>query len=505
MLRAAVVQHPPVFLDLEASLARAVDLVAEAADAGAGLVVFPEAWLPGYPTWVWRLRPGEDMAVAHDLHRALAANAVDLGRDGLRPLCDVARDRGVVIVAGLNEIDRAASSTLFNSAVVIDADGRIANRHRKLMPTNPERMVWGFGDASGLRVVETAAGRIGVLICWENYMPLARCALYAQRPEIYIAPTWDAGDAWLATMRHIAREAGRLGHRLLDPARRHRHPRRLPASRAAVPRPRGMDQRRRRRRAPPVRPGRGRADAPEPRPALGRHRHLRRRRRPAQLRRRRALCPPRRLQPCRRPDAAPTGRLHRPANGRPASMNALALKKGASRHSAYDLRDPFHGPEETHTLAVLVDNEAGVLARVIGLFSGRGYNIESLTVAETDHEGHLSRITIVTTGTPAVIEQIKAQLGRLVPVHDVHDLTVEGKAVQRELALIKVKGTGEKRVEAMRTSEVFRARVVDTTLESFVFELTGPPEKVDAFIALMRPLGLVDVARTGVAAIARGV
>jgi len=186
-------------------------------------------------------------------------------------------------------------------------------------------------------------------------------------------------------------------------------------------------------------------------------------------------------------------------------MNALAIKKGASSHSAYDLRGPRDQHEETHTLAILVDNEAGVLARVIGLFSGRGYNIESLTVAETDHEGHLSRITIVTTGTPAVIEQIKAQLGRLVPVHDVHDLTVEGKAVQRELALIKVRGTGEKRVEAMRTSEVFRARVVDTTLESFVFELTGAPEKIDAFIALMRPLGLVDVARTGVAAIARGV
>jgi acetolactate synthase-1/3 small subunit len=185
-------------------------------------------------------------------------------------------------------------------------------------------------------------------------------------------------------------------------------------------------------------------------------------------------------------------------------MNALALKKGASRHSAYDLRGPLDTHEETHTLAVLVDNEAGVLARVIGLFSGRGYNIESLTVAETDHEGHLSRITIVTTGTPAVIEQIKAQLGRLVPVHDVHDLTVEGKAVQRELALIKVQGQGERRVEAMRLADVFRARVVDTTLESFVFELTGAPEKVDAFIGLMRPLGLVDIARTGVAAIARG-
>jgi acetolactate synthase-1/3 small subunit len=185
-------------------------------------------------------------------------------------------------------------------------------------------------------------------------------------------------------------------------------------------------------------------------------------------------------------------------------MNALTIKKGASRHSAYDLRSPLDDRQETHTLAVIVDNESGVLARVIGLFAGRGYNIESLTVAETDHAGHLSRITIVTTGTPAVIEQIKAQLGRLVPVHEVHDLTVEGPAVQRELALIKVAGSGEKRVEAMRTAEIFRARAVDTTLESFLFELTGAPEKVDAFIALMRPLGLVDVARTGVAAIARG-
>ena len=159
---------------------------------------------------------------------------------------------------------------------------------------------------------------------------------------------------------------------------------------------------------------------------------------------------------------------------------------------------------ETHTLSVIVDNEPGVLARVIGLFSGRGYNIDSLTVSETEHARHLSRITIVTTGTPAVIEQIKAQLGRLVPVHGVHDLTVEGPSVQRELALIKVAGTGERRVEAMRTADIFRARAVDTTLESFVFEITGAPEKVDAFIALMRPLGLVDVARTGVAAIARG-
>lgn len=185
-------------------------------------------------------------------------------------------------------------------------------------------------------------------------------------------------------------------------------------------------------------------------------------------------------------------------------MNALHLKKGSSRKSAYDLKNPLGDLQETHTLTVLVDNEAGVLARVIGLFSGRGYNIESLTVAEVDHLGHRSRITVVTTGTPAVIEQIKAQLGRLVPVHSVNDLTVEGPSVERELALIKVAGSGEKRVEAMRTSEVFRASVVDTTLESFVFELTGAPEKIDAFVDLMRPLGLVEVARTGVAAMARG-
>jgi acetolactate synthase-1/3 small subunit len=186
-------------------------------------------------------------------------------------------------------------------------------------------------------------------------------------------------------------------------------------------------------------------------------------------------------------------------------MNALNIKRGSSSHSAYDLKNPLGDRQETHTLAVLVDNEAGVLARVIGLFSGRGYNIDSLTVAETDHTGHRSRITVVTTGTPAVIEQIKAQLGRLVPVHEVHDLTVEGAAVERELALIKVAGTGEKRVEAMRLADVFRARVVDTTLESFVFEITGTPSKVDAFIDLMRPLGVIEVARTGVAAIARGV
>lgn len=186
-------------------------------------------------------------------------------------------------------------------------------------------------------------------------------------------------------------------------------------------------------------------------------------------------------------------------------MSALNITQGSSKHSAYDLRNPNAEVIETHTLALSVDNEAGVLARVIGLFSGRGYNIDSLTVAEVDHKGHRSRITIVTTGTPQVIEQIKAQLGRIVPVHEVHDLTVEGPAVQRELALIKVAGTGEKRVEALRLADIFRANVVDSTLESFVFEITGTSEKVDAFAELMRPLGLVEIARTGVAALSRGV
>ncbi|MCL4126307.1 UNVERIFIED_CONTAM: hypothetical protein GTU68_055736 [Idotea baltica] len=160
--------------------------------------------------------------------------------------------------------------------------------------------------------------------------------------------------------------------------------------------------------------------------------------------------------------------------------------------------------QERHTIAVLVENEPGVLARVIGLFSGRGYNIESLTVAEVDHTGHLSRITIVTTGTPQVIEQIKAQLGRIVSVHEVHDLTVEGASVERELAMLKVVGDGEKRVEALRLADIFRANVVDSTLTSFVFEITGAPDKIDAFADLMRPLGLSEVARTGIAALMRG-
>ncbi len=159
---------------------------------------------------------------------------------------------------------------------------------------------------------------------------------------------------------------------------------------------------------------------------------------------------------------------------------------------------------ESHTLSIIVDNEPGVLARVIGLFSGRGYNIDSLTVSETEHQKHLSRITIVTRGTPMVIEQIKHQLERLVPVHRVVDMTVAGPAIQRELAMVKVRGKGEQRVEALRLADAFRARVIDAGTESFVFEITGASDKIESFIALMLPLGLVEVSRTGIVAIARG-
>jgi acetolactate synthase-1/3 small subunit len=171
--------------------------------------------------------------------------------------------------------------------------------------------------------------------------------------------------------------------------------------------------------------------------------------------------------------------------------------------SAYFLVED-HDAVIKRTLAVIVDNEPGVLARVVGLFSGRGYNIESLTVAETDHQKHTSRITIVTSGTAETITQIKAQLGRLVPVHRVVDLSIDRPGIEREMALVKVAGEGDRRVEALRLSDAFRARVIDTTHTSFVFELTGAPSKIDAFVDLMKPLGLVEVSRTGVVAIARG-
>lgn len=208
-MKTAVVQEPPVYLDLAASMERAVGLIEKAAAEGASLIVFPEAWFPGYPTFVWRLPPGAGMGKTDELFTRMQANSIDLSRGGMTPLQDAAREHEMVIVAGYQELDGAVSgSTLYNSCVIIDADGMIANNHRKLMPTNPERMVWGFGDGSGLKVVDTAVGRIGALICWENYMPLARFAMYAQDIDIYVAPTWDSGDTWLATMQHIAREGG---------------------------------------------------------------------------------------------------------------------------------------------------------------------------------------------------------------------------------------------------------------------------------------------------------
>jgi acetolactate synthase-1/3 small subunit len=186
-------------------------------------------------------------------------------------------------------------------------------------------------------------------------------------------------------------------------------------------------------------------------------------------------------------------------------MNAHQQPTGSAYFIAKETERP-----ESRTLSVLVDNEPGVLARVIGLFSGRGYNIESLTVSETEHDKHLSRITVVTRGTPHVLEQIRHQLERIVPVHRVVDLTLraaelgQDKPLARELALIKVAGTGETRVEALRLAEAFRAKVVDANTEHFVFELTGAVAKVEQFIAIMKPLGLVEICRTGVAAMTRG-
>ncbi len=186
-------------------------------------------------------------------------------------------------------------------------------------------------------------------------------------------------------------------------------------------------------------------------------------------------------------------------------MNAQLQPTG----SAYFIARETESAEK-HTLSVLVDNEPGVLARVIGLFSGRGYNIDSLTVSETEHEAHLSRITIVTRGTPHVLEQIKHQLERIVPVHRVNDLTVIARAMgqerplERELALVKVRGDGNERVEALRLADAFHAKVSDATTEHFIFEITGKTTKIDQFIAIMQPLGLIEVCRTGVAAMNRG-
>jgi len=203
----AVVQEAPVMLDRAATLARAVASIAEAADNGARLIALPETFVPGYPFWVWKLRFDDDGAALAALHARLLENSIDLGAGGLQPLCAAAKKHRVTVVCGIDERDGDFSrGTLYNTVVIVGPDGVIRNRHRKLMPTNPERTVWGIGDGSGLRTVQTPAGRVGSLICWENYMPLARFALFAQGVDLYVAPTWDEGDGWAATMRHIALE-----------------------------------------------------------------------------------------------------------------------------------------------------------------------------------------------------------------------------------------------------------------------------------------------------------
>ena len=205
--RVAAVQHPSLALHRDRTLKRGVSLLEEAAGRGARLVAFPETWVPGYPEWLWRLRPGDDYDLTAEIHARLLENAVDLAAGQLKPLQAAARRLKVTVAIGVHERDgKYSRATLYNTIVLIGPDGEILNRHRKLVPTNPERMVWGMGDASGLKVVETPSGRLGSLICWENYMPLARFTLFAQGCEIYIAPTWDFGDSWVSTMRHIALE-----------------------------------------------------------------------------------------------------------------------------------------------------------------------------------------------------------------------------------------------------------------------------------------------------------
>lgn len=207
MSKLAIVQKAPVFLDKQKTIELAVATIEEAATNGAELVVFTEAFIPGYPTWIWRLRPGGDWNLSEELHQRLLNNAVVIESEDLDPLYNAAKKHNVTIVCGIEERDsKLSQSTIYNTVVVIGSDGTLLNKHRKLMPTNPERMVWGFGDASGLKVVDTPSGRVGTLLCWENYMPLARYALYSQGVEIYIAPTYDSGDGWIGTLQHIARE-----------------------------------------------------------------------------------------------------------------------------------------------------------------------------------------------------------------------------------------------------------------------------------------------------------
>jgi len=207
MQKIAIVQQSPILLNREKTIELAVELVDQAAAGDAELIVFPEAFISGYPSWIWRLRPGGDWGTSEELHARLLDSSVDLGAKELSPLCEAAKRNNATVICGLNERDRTSGgATLYNTVVIIGNNGTILNRHRKLMPTNPERMVWGFGDGSGLKVVDTPVGKVGALLCWENYMPLARYALYSQGVEVYVAPTYDSGDDWIGTMRHIARE-----------------------------------------------------------------------------------------------------------------------------------------------------------------------------------------------------------------------------------------------------------------------------------------------------------
>ncbi|MCB1866938.1 MAG: carbon-nitrogen hydrolase family protein [Chromatiales bacterium] len=207
MTRVTVIQEAPVMLDRVATIRKAVQLIAQAASEGAQFIVFPEAFIPGYPAWIWRLRPGSDWALSQAIHQRLLDNAVEVDGPDLDPIRQACREHHVIVMCGIHERDPdGGRATLYNSTVTICHEGKLIVHHRKLMPTNPERMVWGFGDASGMKVFETPLGRIGNLICWENYMPLARYALYAQGVEIYVAPTYDSGDGWIGTLQHIARE-----------------------------------------------------------------------------------------------------------------------------------------------------------------------------------------------------------------------------------------------------------------------------------------------------------
>ncbi|MCP5072268.1 MAG: carbon-nitrogen hydrolase family protein [Rhodobacteraceae bacterium] len=208
MPKIAAAQFAPAYMDLEGSLEKAVNLIAQARADGIDMIVFPETWMTCYPDFVWAVMPGNASDDIDALYKRLFDNAVDLSRDQLAPVRKAAKEHGVVVVLGINErASEMSAGTLYNTSVVIDATGDILNVHRKLIPTNAERTVWGFGDGRGLNVVETAVGRVGVLQCWENFMPLARTAIYAQNVEIYCAPTGDYRENWLASMQHIGRES----------------------------------------------------------------------------------------------------------------------------------------------------------------------------------------------------------------------------------------------------------------------------------------------------------